>query len=49
MFDASRKVKDNCKSKKVNCLAVVQGKIYAGCKDSSIQVGLKVLFKEIML
>ncbi|KAI5349502.1 PREDICTED: putative E3 ubiquitin-ligase [Prunus dulcis] len=37
VFDASRKVKDNCKNKRVKCLAVVQGKIYAGCKDSSIQ------------
>ena len=39
VFDASRKVKDNCTKKKVKCMAVVHGKIYAGCKDSSIQVG----------
>ncbi|KAM0984913.1 hypothetical protein ACFX13_012464 [Malus domestica] len=37
VFDASRKAKYNCKSKKVKCMAVVQGKIFAGCKDSSIQ------------
>lgn len=37
VFDASRKVKDNCTKKKVKCMAVVHGKIYAGCKDSSIQ------------
>ncbi|XP_024194491.1 putative E3 ubiquitin-protein ligase LIN-1 isoform X1 [Rosa chinensis] len=37
VIDASRKVKDNCTNKKVKCMAVVQGKIYAGCKDSSIQ------------
>nr|XP_011462732.1 PREDICTED: putative E3 ubiquitin-protein ligase LIN-1 isoform X3 [Fragaria vesca subsp. vesca] len=37
VFDASRKVKENCMNKRVKCMAVVQGKIYAGCKDSSIQ------------
>ncbi|XP_050372846.1 putative E3 ubiquitin-protein ligase LIN-1 isoform X3 [Argentina anserina] len=37
VFDASRKAKDICTNKKVKCMVVIQGKIYAGCKDSSIQ------------
>ncbi|KAF6143709.1 hypothetical protein GIB67_021719 [Kingdonia uniflora] len=37
VFDASRKVKIIFKSKNVKCMAVVQGKLYLGCKDSSIQ------------
>lgn len=43
VFDASRKVKDICKSKHVKCVRVVQGRLYIGCMDSSIQVGLRVL------
>ncbi|KAI4364445.1 hypothetical protein MLD38_020536 [Melastoma candidum] len=37
VIDSSRKVKEICKKKKVKSMAVVHGKIYAGCKDSSIQ------------
>ncbi|XVE82157.1 hypothetical protein DITRI_Ditri15bG0124200 [Diplodiscus trichospermus] len=37
VFDSSRAVKSICKSKSVKCMSVVQGRIYAGCTDSSIQ------------
>ncbi|WCJ23483.1 Transducin/WD40 repeat-like superfamily protein [Euphorbia peplus] len=37
MFDSSRVIKDVCKSKKVKCIIPVQGKLYVGCMDSSIQ------------
>ncbi|XP_065863671.1 putative E3 ubiquitin-protein ligase LIN-1 [Euphorbia lathyris] len=37
MFDSSRVIKDVCKSKKVKCIIPVQGKLYIGCMDSSIQ------------
>ncbi|KAF9606163.1 hypothetical protein IFM89_023256 [Coptis chinensis] len=37
VFDASRTVKRIYKSKHVKCMAVVQRKLYLGCKDSSIQ------------
>ncbi|KAK3441105.1 hypothetical protein EUGRSUZ_B01598 [Eucalyptus grandis] len=37
VIDASRTVKDFCKSKNVKSICVIQGKIYAGCKDSSVQ------------
>lgn len=37
VFDASRKAKDICKSKHVKCIRVVQGRLYIGCMDSSIQ------------
>ncbi|OWM71234.1 hypothetical protein CDL15_Pgr011361 [Punica granatum] len=36
-LDSSRKIEEICKSRKVKCVSVIQGKIYAGCKDSSIQ------------
>ncbi|XP_051127099.1 putative E3 ubiquitin-protein ligase LIN-1 isoform X3 [Andrographis paniculata] len=35
--DASRKGKDTLKNKRVKCITVAQGKVYAGCTDSSIQ------------
>ncbi|CAN0855756.1 Putative E3 ubiquitin-protein ligase LIN-1 [Linum grandiflorum] len=38
VIDSSRKVRDMCKSKKAKCMStVVQGKIYVGCTDASIQ------------
>lgn len=37
VFDASRKVDDIFKSKRVKCIRVAQGKLYVGCMDSSIQ------------
>lgn len=37
MIDASRKAKDVFKNKCVKCMRVAQGKVYAGCSDSSIQ------------
>lgn len=37
MIDASRKAKDVFKNKRVKCMRVAQGKVYAGCSDSSIQ------------
>ncbi|PIA61365.1 hypothetical protein AQUCO_00300721v1 [Aquilegia coerulea] len=37
VFDKSRKVKSICKNKHVKCMAIVQGKLYVGCRDSSIQ------------
>ncbi|CAA3003071.1 E3 ubiquitin- ligase LIN [Olea europaea subsp. europaea] len=37
VFDASRKVNDVFKSKRVKCTRVAQGKLYIGCMDSSIQ------------
>ncbi|KAK9136874.1 hypothetical protein Sjap_007468 [Stephania japonica] len=37
VFDASRTVKTICKSKRVTCMEESQGKLYLGCKDSSIQ------------
>jgi len=44
VYDSSRTARDICKAKKVKSMRVVQGKIYIGCKDSSIQVQLKSLF-----
>ncbi|KAL5996143.1 hypothetical protein ACLOJK_026216 [Asimina triloba] len=35
--DASRVIQVLCKSKRLKCIAVAQGKIYLGCTDSSIQ------------
>ncbi|KAL9161312.1 hypothetical protein ABFS82_07G013400 [Erythranthe guttata] len=37
VVDGSRKAKDVFKNKRVKCLNVTQGKVYAGCTDSSIQ------------
>ncbi|XWS39021.1 hypothetical protein CRYUN_Cryun18bG0014400 [Craigia yunnanensis] len=37
VFDSIRTVNSICKSKSVKCMRVVQGRIYAGCTDSSIQ------------
>ncbi|KAK6161171.1 hypothetical protein DH2020_004552 [Rehmannia glutinosa] len=37
VIDASRKAKDIFKNKRVKCVKVSQGKVYAGCMDSSIQ------------
>ncbi|XVF38737.1 hypothetical protein REPUB_Repub20aG0127400 [Reevesia pubescens] len=37
VFDSVRTVNSICKSKSVKCMRVVQGRIYAGCTDSSIQ------------
>ncbi|CAK9138979.1 unnamed protein product [Ilex paraguariensis] len=37
VFDESRKAKDLFKNKHVKCIRVAQGKVYVGCKDSSIQ------------
>ncbi|XP_059632741.1 putative E3 ubiquitin-protein ligase LIN-1 isoform X2 [Cornus florida] len=37
VFDASKTAKDICKSKRVKCIRVIDGKIYVGCMDSSIQ------------
>ncbi|KAK6930177.1 hypothetical protein RJ641_004271 [Dillenia turbinata] len=37
VIDPSRTVKDVLKSKHVKCMTVYQGKIFAGCTDSSIQ------------
>ncbi|KAI5581095.1 hypothetical protein BDE02_08G198200 [Populus trichocarpa] len=37
VYDSSRTARDICKAKKVKSMRVVQGKIYIGCKDSSIQ------------
>ncbi|KAK1592606.1 hypothetical protein Q3G72_027625 [Acer saccharum] len=37
VFDSSRTAKDIYKNKKVKCMSVVQGRIYIGCTDSSIQ------------
>ncbi|KAL5785199.1 hypothetical protein ACOSQ2_007591 [Xanthoceras sorbifolium] len=37
VFDSSRTAKDVCRSKSVKCMSVVQGRIYIGCTDSSIQ------------
>uniref|UniRef100_A0A2P2NXX6 Uncharacterized protein n=1 Tax=Rhizophora mucronata TaxID=61149 RepID=A0A2P2NXX6_RHIMU len=37
ILDPSRAVKDVCKTKKVKCMIAVQGKLYIGCMDSSIQ------------
>ncbi|KAG1371264.1 putative E3 ubiquitin-protein ligase LIN-1 [Cocos nucifera] len=34
---ASRSIQTTCKNKHVKCLRVIQGKIYLGCADSSIQ------------
>ncbi|GKV31484.1 hypothetical protein SLEP1_g40169 [Rubroshorea leprosula] len=36
-IDSSRKAKNICKSKNVKSMRVIQGRIYAGCMDSSIQ------------
>ncbi|TXG71714.1 hypothetical protein EZV62_000293 [Acer yangbiense] len=40
VFDSSRTTKDIYKNKKVKCMSVVQGRIYIGCTDSSIQVAI---------
>ncbi|KAG8369930.1 hypothetical protein BUALT_Bualt14G0064500 [Buddleja alternifolia] len=37
VIDASRKTKDVFKNKRVKCVKLSQGKVYAGCTDSSIQ------------
>ncbi|XP_015573372.2 putative E3 ubiquitin-protein ligase LIN-1 [Ricinus communis] len=37
VLDSSRTVKDLCKNKKFKCMSAVQGKLYIGCTDSSIQ------------
>ncbi|KAK3189543.1 hypothetical protein Dsin_029104 [Dipteronia sinensis] len=37
VFDSSRTAKDIYKNKNVKCMSVVQGRIYIGCTDSSIQ------------
>ncbi|XVF28298.1 hypothetical protein REPUB_Repub15cG0018100 [Reevesia pubescens] len=37
VFDSSRAINSICKSKSVKCMRVVQGRIYAGCSDSSLQ------------
>ncbi|PIN02643.1 hypothetical protein CDL12_24836 [Handroanthus impetiginosus] len=37
VIDASRKAKEIFKNKRVKCMRVAQGKVYAGCTDSSIQ------------
>ncbi|XP_039007179.1 putative E3 ubiquitin-protein ligase LIN isoform X2 [Hibiscus syriacus] len=37
VFDSSRTVNSICKNKSVKCMKMVQGRIYAGCTDSSIQ------------
>ncbi|CAI9118834.1 OLC1v1020461C1 [Oldenlandia corymbosa var. corymbosa] len=37
VFDASRNAKDVFKHKRVKTMKVTQGKVYAGCMDSSIQ------------
>lgn len=37
VIDASRKARDVFKNKRVKCTRVSQGKVYAGCTDSSIQ------------
>lgn len=36
MIDGSRKARDVVKNKNVKCMRVAQGKVYAGCVDSSI-------------
>ncbi|KAJ6319053.1 hypothetical protein OIU76_014407 [Salix suchowensis] len=36
VYDSSRTARDICKAKKVKSMRVVDGKIYVGCKDSSI-------------
>lgn len=36
-FDGSRNVKEVFKNKKVRTMRISQGKVYAGCKDSSVQ------------
>lgn len=40
VIDEARIVKDICKNKQVKCIKEAQGKVYIGCMDSSIQVGL---------
>ncbi|KAK8709841.1 hypothetical protein V6N13_060842 [Hibiscus sabdariffa] len=37
VFDSSRTVNSVCKTKSVKCMKMAQGRIYAGCADSSIQ------------
>ncbi|KAG5555082.1 hypothetical protein RHGRI_012572 [Rhododendron griersonianum] len=37
VIDSSRKARDLYKSKPVKCVRVIQGKVYVGCMDSSIQ------------
>lgn len=37
VFDTTRTCKTVCGSKHVKCMAVIEGKLYLGCKDSSVQ------------
>ncbi|PSS18224.1 E3 ubiquitin-protein like [Actinidia chinensis var. chinensis] len=37
VIDSSRTTRDVCKTKRVKCVRVIQGKAYVGCMDSSIQ------------
>ncbi|KAJ4722163.1 RING-type E3 ubiquitin transferase [Melia azedarach] len=37
VIDSSRTLKDICRSKGAKCMSVMQGRIYVGCMDSSIQ------------
>ncbi|XP_048136310.1 putative E3 ubiquitin-protein ligase LIN-1 isoform X2 [Rhodamnia argentea] len=46
VIDASRTVKEICKSKNVKSICVIQGKIYAGCKDSSVQEIILANYRE---
>ncbi|KAF8017521.1 hypothetical protein BT93_H2640 [Corymbia citriodora subsp. variegata] len=46
VIDASRTVKEICKSKNVKSMCVIHGKIYAGCKDSSVQETILVNNRE---
>lgn len=46
VIDASRTVKEICKTKNVKSICVIQGKIYAGCKDSSVQEIILVNYRE---
>ncbi|KAF2310953.1 hypothetical protein GH714_018742 [Hevea brasiliensis] len=38
VFDSSRIVREMSKTKRAKCMCAVQGKLYIGCMDSSIQV-----------
>lgn len=40
-------MRDIFKNRSVKCMKVAQGKVYAGCMDSSIQVGLKTIIPYI--
>ncbi|KAK4786938.1 hypothetical protein SAY86_010771 [Trapa natans] len=37
VLDSSKIVREICKNRKVKCVSVIQGKLYAGCSNSSIQ------------